>query len=78
MGFRFGSKRVGPFRINFGKVGVSSVSLKVGMLNFRLWSANGQRGVSSIDTPGLGSFRRNLKTRKQRERESMMEDAWTI
>lgn len=68
MGFRLGSKRVGPFRINFGKSGITSVSMKSGMLNFRLWSANGQRGVSSIDTPGMGSIRRNLKTRKQRER----------
>lgn len=76
MGFRFGSKHVGPFRINFGKAGISSVSLKMGALTFRLWSANGQRGLSAIDTPGMGSIRRNLKTRKQRE--NQMEDAWTI
>lgn len=67
MGFRFGSKRIGPFRINFGKSGIASISFKFGALNFRLWSANGQRGVSSIDTPGLGSVRRPLSTRKQRQ-----------
>lgn len=66
MGFRLGSKRIGPFRINFGKRGVASLGLKAGPLNFRLWSANGQRGVSSIDTPGLGSIRRELPTRRQR------------
>lgn len=67
MGFRLGSKRIGPFRINFSKTGIASISLKIGALNFRLWSANGQRGVSSIDTPGLGSIRRNLPTRRQRQ-----------
>lgn len=67
MGFRLGSKRIGPFRINFGKKDViSSVSLDLGLGTIRLWSANGQRGVSSIDTPGLGSIRRNLPTRRQR------------
>lgn len=67
MGFRLGSKRIGPLRLNFGKKGVSSVSLHLGAGTVRLWSANGQRGVSSIDTPGLGSIRRDLPTRKQRE-----------
>lgn len=75
MGFRLGSKRVGPFRINFGKSGIASVSLKSGPLNFRLWSANGQRGVSSIDTPGMGSVRRNLKTQKQRDQAAAAEAA---
>lgn len=75
---RFGlrHKRVGPFRLNFremasvrdGKGLLSSVSLDTGIFNFRLWSANGQRGLSSVDTPGLGSFRRNLSTTQQRER----------
>lgn len=75
MGFRLGSKRVGPFRINFGKAGIASVSMKSGPLNFRLWSANGQRGVSSIDTPGMGSVRRSLKTKKQRDRAAAAEAA---
>lgn len=68
--FRLGHKTVGPFRINFGKtgkLGVSSVSLDTGIVNFRLWSANGQRGVSSIDTPGWGSIRRDLPTTKQKQ-----------
>ena len=67
MGFRLGSKRIGPFRINFGKTGIASVSLHLGLGTIRLWSANGQRGLSSIDTPGLGSVRRNLPTRRQRQ-----------
>lgn len=67
MGFRLGSKRIGPFRINFGKNGIASVSLALGVGAIRLWSANGQRGISSIDTPGLGSIRRNLPTRRQRQ-----------
>lgn len=67
MGFRLGSKRIGPFRINFGQRGIASVSFKLGALNLRLWSANGQRGISSIDTPGQGSVRRNLPTRNQRQ-----------
>lgn len=69
MGFRLGHKRIGPFRINFGKKGVASVSLDLGLGTVRLWSANGQRGVSSIDTPGLGSIRRNLPTRRQRQKQ---------
>lgn len=67
MGFRLGSKTIGPFRINFGKRSIASVSLKAGPLNYRLWSANGQRGVSSIDTPGQGSVRRDLPTHNQRQ-----------
>lgn len=67
--FRLGHKKIGPFRVNFGKTGkagVTSVSLDTGILNFRLWSANGQRGISSIDTPGWGSIRRDLPTTKQK------------
>lgn len=67
MGFRLGSKRIGPFRINFGKRGIASITLALGVGAIRLWSANGQRGVSSINTPGLGSIRRNLPTRRQRQ-----------
>lgn len=76
MGFRLNHKKFGPFRVNFsspsamrkGKPLVSSVSLDTGVVNFRLWSANGQRGISSIDTPGQGSYRPALSTRAQRER----------
>lgn len=67
--FRLGHKKIGPFRVNFGKtgkLGVTSLSLDTGILNFRLWSANGQRGISSIDTPGWGSIRRDLPTTKQK------------
>lgn len=59
-----GRKRVGPFVINtgFGGVaGVSSVSLKVGPIMWSLWSKNKKAGFSSIDLPGMLSFRGNRK-----------------
>lgn len=67
--FNINHKRIGPFRINFrdGMKGISSVSLDLGIPNFVIWSKDGRRGLSSIDTPGFGSIRRDLKTRKQRD-----------
>lgn len=75
MGFRLNHMKIGPFRINLstkqlseGRVPVSSVSLDAGMPVFRLWSRDGSRGLSSIDTPGQGSIRLSPSTRKQRQR----------
>ena len=64
--FRFNHKKVGPFRLNLsakkffeGRNPINSVSLDAGIPNFRLWSQDGTRGLTSIDTPGQGSIRLN-------------------
>ena len=52
-------KKVGPFSINIGSRGITSVSVRGGGVTTSLWSK--QRGarprVTSLDTPGLGSVR---------------------
>lgn len=79
MGFRMNGKRFGPFRFNLsakelaeGRNPLSSISLDLGIPNLRIWSRDGTRGITSIDTPGLGSIRRNPnpKRRAPRARES--------
>lgn len=64
MSFRPGRIQVGPFRINLstraakeGRLPVSSVSLGTGPITTRLWDGKNRPGVSSIDTPGMGSIR---------------------
>lgn len=49
--------KVGPFRINMGTQGVSSVSLKIGPFTWRVWSRQQQAGLSSVDLPGSWSWR---------------------
>ena len=44
--------KIGPFRINTGRRGVSSISTKVGPFTLRLWSRTKQGGVSSVNLPG--------------------------
>lgn len=75
MGFRLNHMKVGPFRVNLsakqgtqGRVPVSSVSLPIAGTSWRLWSRDGSRGLTSIDTPGQGSIRLNPETRRQRGR----------
>lgn len=61
-----GRKRVGPFVINTGVngvMGVSSVSLNIGPVMWSLWSKDYNSGFSSIDLPGMFSFR-GKRTRK--------------
>lgn len=62
-----GRKRVGPFVVNTGVggvAGVSSISLNVGPIMWSIWSKNYQSGFSSIDLPGMLSFRGNRKRKK--------------
>ena len=74
MGFRLNHFKIGPFRLNLsakklaeGGNPLNSVSLDAGVPNFRLWSQDGTRGLTSIDTPGQGSIRLNPnKRRRQR------------
>lgn len=65
MRFRLNHMKVGPFRLNLsakklanGGNPLNSVSLDAGAPTVRLWSQDGTRGVTSIDTPGLGSIQR--------------------
>lgn len=74
MGFRLNHMKIGPFRLNLsakklaqGGNPLNSVSLDAGIPNFRIWSQDGTRGLTSIDTPGQGSIRLNPnKRRRQR------------
>lgn len=74
MGFRLNHTKIGPFRLNLsakklsqGKNPLNSVSFDAGIPNFRIWSQDGTRGLTSIDTPGLGSISLNPnKTRRAR------------
>lgn len=76
MGFRLNHLKVGPFRLNLsakklaeGGNPLNSVSLDAGVPNFRLWSQDGTRGLTSIDTPGQGSIRLNPSKRKRAARQ---------
>ena len=75
MGFRLNHFKVGPFRLNLsakklaeGGNPLNSVSLDAGVPNFRLWSQDGTRGLTSIDTPGQGSIRLNPNKRRRTSR----------
>lgn len=70
MGFRLNHMKLGPFRLNLsakklaeGGNPLNSVSFDAGVPNFRLWSQDGTKGLTSIDTPGLGSIRLNPNKR---------------
>lgn len=76
MRFRLNRRRIGPFVLNLssnelgkGKSPVNSISLNPasGFLNFRLWSKDGTRGLTSIDTPGQGSISVPSRNRRQRK-----------
>ena len=75
MGFRLNHFKVGPFRLNLsakklaeGGNPLNSVSLDAGVPNVRLWSQDGTRGITSIDTPGQGSIRLNPNKRRRARR----------
>lgn len=72
MGFRLNHMKIGPLRLNLsakklsqGGNPLNSVSFDAGVPNFRLWSQDGTRGLTSIDTPGLGSIRLNPNKRRR-------------
>lgn len=72
MGFRLNHMKLGPFRLNLsakklaeGGNPLNSVSFDAGVPNFRLWSQDGTKGLTSIDTPGLGSIRLNPNKRRR-------------
>jgi hypothetical protein len=61
MGLRYTRRpRYGPFRVNVSEHGVSSVTLKLGRVSWRVWSRRDRRrrGLTSIDLPGPFSYRR--------------------
>lgn len=51
--------RIGPFRFNTGRRGVTSVSVGEGPFRFRLWGRDRSPGLSSVDLPGPVSWRPN-------------------
>lgn len=61
--------RIGPIRINTSTRGVSSVTLKLGPISWRLWSRTGYRGLSSVDLPGPWSWRASTRRPNAAQRE---------
>lgn len=59
MGLRFTSRpKFGPFVLNFGAKGLTSVSLRLFGTSTRIWSATGKKnGLTSVDLPGPFSYR---------------------
>lgn len=49
--------RYGPVRVNMGRRGVSSVTVRLGPVSWRLWSRTARPGLSSVDLPGPLSWR---------------------
>lgn len=69
MGIRYtGRRTIGPFVLNGGLGGLSSVSVKVGPVSVRVWSRHHARGVSSVDLPGPWSYRPSVRARRRRLR----------
>ncbi|ABW16236.1 DUF4236 domain-containing protein [Frankia sp. Mgl5] len=64
MGLRYTRRpRYGPFHVNVSENGVSSVTLKLGRVSWRVWSKNRRGGLSSVDLPGPFSYRRDGRRR---------------
>jgi TRAP-type C4-dicarboxylate transport system permease small subunit len=62
MSFRITARpKAGPFRFNTGTRGLTSVTLKLGPVSWRLWSRTGRTGLSSVDLPGPLSWRAPAK-----------------
>lgn len=64
MGLRYTRRpHYGPFYVNVSENGVSSVTLKLGRISWRVWSRRSRRGLSSVDLPGPFSYRRPARRR---------------
>jgi hypothetical protein len=58
MGLRYARRpHYGPFYVNVSEHGVSSVTLKLGRVSWRVWSRRRRAGLSSVDLPGPFSYR---------------------
>ncbi|WP_084010490.1 DUF4236 domain-containing protein [Pseudofrankia sp. DC12] len=65
MGLRYTRRpRIGPFHLNVSEHGVSSVTLKLGRVSWRVWSKQRTSGLSSVDLPGPFSYRREGRSRR--------------
>lgn len=65
-GLRFTMRpHVGPFVINIGRGGLSSISLKAGPARYRIWSRKSAPGFSSLDLPGYLSFRGKEESKRK-------------
>lgn len=70
MGFRNTYRpKIGPFAFNFDrKFGLSSATVRLFGVTYRLWSKKQERGVASVDIAGPFSYRPKAK-RKSPARE---------
>lgn len=60
--------KIGPFTLNFNKkFGISSATIRLFGVTYRLWSSKKASGVASIDLPGMYSYRPKSKTKAPRE-----------
>lgn len=63
--------RLGPLRINTSTRGVTSVTLKLGPVSWRLWSRTSRSGLSSVDLPGPLSWRGSTRRLNATERQAL-------
>lgn len=55
--------KVGPFTLNTStRTGLSSVSVGLGPLRYKVWDRRGRAGLSSVDLPGPISYRPNQRS----------------
>lgn len=60
--------KIGPFTLNFNKkFGISSATVRLAGVTYRLWSSKKARGVASVDLPGMYSYRPKSKNKAQKE-----------
>lgn len=69
MGFRNTYRpKVGPFTFNFNKkFGLSSATVRLFGVTYRLWSKKQESGLASVDFPGMYSYRPKSKNKAKKE-----------
>lgn len=59
-------KKFGPFTVNFTKgFLISSATIRMAGVTYRLYSRKSARGVASVDLPGPWSWRPKAKSKSQ-------------
>lgn len=76
MGFRNTYRpKVGPFTFNFNKgFGLSSATVRLFGVTYRLWSKKQAAGVASVDIVGPYSYRPKAKKKEPRNNHSAQND----
>lgn len=69
MGFRNTYRhKVGPFTLNFDKgFKLSSATVRIAGVTYRMWSKSQERGIASVDITGPYSYRPKAKRKAPRD-----------